>query len=158
MEEEQLNRTAQLLSNTAIEDAMDELLMEEMDKDLDQGVDDIVELTIKQSIRSIRDGRASPTDKMMGKLLKSLATITAPEGLDPVATSQLTKTSGKRSGLRRLLDRLFKRNKKEVEDVDRALSGGSSGSPTEKKKNPPKCKKTRDWIRKHVCCFIRQSD
>ncbi|OWF50365.1 hypothetical protein KP79_PYT09483 [Mizuhopecten yessoensis] len=81
MDDEQLRNIAQLLVKSVIEKAVDKINTEkrEMYEGLDQGVDDIVELTIGRSINAIREGQSSPTDDKMEGLAgpsKTLATAT----------------------------------------------------------------------------------
>ncbi|OWF50364.1 uncharacterized protein LOC110450430 isoform X1 [Mizuhopecten yessoensis] len=81
MDDEQLRNIAQLLVASVLEKAVDKINTEtrEINEGLDQGVDDIVGLTIGRSINAIREGQVSPTDNKMEGMIgpnKTLATAT----------------------------------------------------------------------------------
>ncbi|OWF46444.1 uncharacterized protein LOC110455719 [Mizuhopecten yessoensis] len=222
MDDEQLRNIAQLLVKSVIEKAVDKINTEtrEINEGLDQGVDDIVGLTIGRSINAIRDCQSSPTDtkmeglagqfdkevddivgltigrsimairkgqssptdnKMEGMLGLHKTLVTATPEVTTGATgililkddkptelkkahlttthAQMNMASNKKNVLGRLLDRILKRDKKEVKEIDTATAGGSTNTSVgEKKKSASKAHNKRDWIRRNLlCCFVRQT-
>ncbi|XP_021361260.1 uncharacterized protein LOC110455444 [Mizuhopecten yessoensis] len=108
MEDEQLREIAQLLLKDVIEKAVDKIKTEkmEMDEGLDQGVDDIVGLTIGRSINAIREGQSSPTDDRMeglgGQLdnaVDSIVGLTIGRSITAIREGQSSPTDNKMEGM-----------------------------------------------------------
>ncbi|XP_060063070.1 uncharacterized protein LOC132543573 [Ylistrum balloti] len=106
MDDEQLRSIVRNLTNTAIDNAMDKIFTEVMAEDLDQGVDDIVKLTIGKSITAIRDGRTSSTDDKMkewsghfDKEVSDIVELTIGQSVTAIRKGQTSPTGNKMEGL-----------------------------------------------------------
>ncbi|OWF50411.1 uncharacterized protein LOC110450510 [Mizuhopecten yessoensis] len=71
---------------------------------------------------------------------------------------QMSKTSSTKNVLKRLIDRILKRDKKEAKGINAATAGGSTSTSVGGKKSSSKANNKRDWIRRNLlCCFVRQT-
>ncbi|XP_021353722.1 uncharacterized protein LOC110450494 [Mizuhopecten yessoensis] len=108
MDDEQLRNIAQLLVKSVIEKAVDKINTEtrEINEGLDQGVDDIEEMTIGRSIMYIREFRISPTvnkiEGMAGQLDKEVDDIvglTSERSITAIHECQSFTTDNKTEGM-----------------------------------------------------------
>ncbi|XP_033752775.1 uncharacterized protein LOC117336378 isoform X2 [Pecten maximus] len=131
MEDKQLKEIAKHLVTDVIQKATEYVRAEkeEMTGQLDKGVDDIVQLTIGQSITAIRSGQISPTDhkmaEMTGQLDKDVDDIVgrAIEGsITAIRSGQTSPTDHKMAEMTGQMD-------KAVDDiVGRAIEGSITAS------------------------------
>ncbi|XP_060068400.1 uncharacterized protein LOC132548555 [Ylistrum balloti] len=172
MDDEQLRRIARDLINTAIDNAMDKIFKEEMTGDIDQGVDDIVKLTIGQSVTAIRDGKTSPTDDKMKEWVGHFDKELSDKVELTIGQSDTAIRDGQTSPSDKKMEGLFKTTPEEmagdldmgVDDIVK-LTIGQSVTAIRDGKTSPTDDKMKEWVghfdkelRDKVALTIRQSD
>ncbi|XP_069114227.1 uncharacterized protein [Argopecten irradians] len=157
--------------------------MADMSRQLDDEINEVVDLAIGRSVAALRDGHTSPTDDVIG-YDKNPEFATEPAGtrddgtvqkegqdrtgqghthdttlVGHVVTNQNTAAGQRRKNFfHRQLDRILRREKKNVEQEGTELNDGAPCGKN-KKATPSKADNNKKgWIGKHIlCCFAQQT-
>ncbi|XP_069110925.1 uncharacterized protein [Argopecten irradians] len=157
--------------------------MADMSCQLDDEVHEVVDLAIGRSVSALRDGHTSPTNDVIG-YNKIPESTTEPAGtrddgtvqkegqdqtgqghthdttlVGQVHTNQNTAADQRRKNFfQRQLDRIFRREKKNVEQDGTELNESARCGKKKKTSSSKARNNKKGWIGKHIlCCFSQQT-